>query len=196
MSLNIPNFTSFSLNLEPLRTYHFARGLTLSFRGLVGTLSGGQSHSLIYNVNGDGAVEGLGSQSAYHSIISNIENITTSRLIAASDSLISFRQNENGKSEPIISSTELIPAHILFVKNDQFVSDANLGEILLNELNRVEENCRIILTAGGETESIFHNAYEQVLGFQDENIAGRVGLSELNQLISKATPMLKEAFFL
>jgi len=146
MSIRTPSFPSSSQSIEPLRTYHFTRGLTLSFRGVTGTLSGGENQSLTYSADPEGASQGMATQSAYRSIVNSIEMLTTGRLIAASSNLISINTNEAGESEPMLINTELAPDRVLFVAGDRLVSDADLGEILLNELNRVEENCRLLLT--------------------------------------------------
>ena len=195
MSLNISNLQGFNQPIEPLRTYHFARGLTLSFRGLIGTLMGGQSLALPCYVNPEGAIDGIASPTAYQSTISNVENLTTSKLIAASGSMVSTHIKDNGESELSVSKIELAHDRLLFSANKRFISDADLGEILLFELNQAETSCRFLLTSGGTNESIFHIAYELVLYWQEENKAGRVNPTKLSQLIASAPPLIKEAFF-
>lgn len=196
MSIRTPSFPSSGQSIEPLRTYHFTRGLTLSFRGVTGTLSGGENQSLTYSADPEGAFQGMATQSAYRSIVNSIEILTTGRLIAASSNLISINTNEAGESEPMLINTELAPDRVLFVAGDRLVSDADLGEILLNELNRVEENCRLLLTGGKETESAFNRAYELVLYWQELNKAGKIDPSKLDQFILREPSMIKEAFFL
>lgn len=193
MSIRIPNFSSFNQYIEPFRTYHLGRGLTLSFREETGTLIGGKDKSLTYHVDPKNVYQSVPTQFAYRSVVSKIENDTTARLIAASRSQISFDTNTE-EAEPIL--TELAPDRVLFNVGDRYLSDADLGELLLFELNRVEDNCRKRQTGCGETENTFNSAYEVILYWKEQIRAGQIDPSKLEQLINLTPPMLNEAFFI
>jgi hypothetical protein len=189
--LRINNASLLDRSFEPLTSYHLARGLTISISDFKARLSGGRNCTLLYDIDSLGASNNIATQSAYQSVISTIEKLTTSRLMASSKSLISVV----GDSNVSISQVDLPPDRLLFVTANQYLSDADLGEVLLTELNVVENVCRLLLTDGGKTESTFSPSYELALYWQEENNAGRLDPLKLTQLIASVDPMVKKAFF-
>jgi len=180
-----PHVLSISESVGPLYTYHLSRGLTLNFVGLTGTLSGGGNLSVKYCVNPDGSTDGIGTQSAYRTVLGEIQNSTTCRVLAS------------GKWAIEAGSEDVVPPdRVPFGVGDQLASDTSLGEMLLRELNQIESRLRLLLTGGSSREQAFWSAYEQVLYWQDDlNRAGKLTPVLLDQLIASGLPMTREAFF-